>query len=475
MRASTLIRTGNATLTEQVVAFLAGQIEGRQLMSGAKLPSIRQFAEANGVSKSVVVEAYERLVAMGLVTSRAKSGFYVLERPALLDIAKAEPIPLGEVDEFWMLRNSLQLASHALRPGCGWLPPSCLNTDGIRRALGRVRKDAADALVDYGNPAGFPALRQQLLRHLATRAIEVPFNRVLLTDNGSQALDLAIRFLVRPGNTVLLDDPCYFNFQASLRAHRVNVISIPLTTQGPDLIAFEKALAEHRPRLYLTNTVLQNPTGISFSAASLHRILLLAQQYDFAIVEDDTLGDLQEGPTPRLSALDGFRRTIYISSFSKTLSGAMRCGYMALPADWVEPILDLKLATTYGNNELSARIIYKLLVDGSYRKHLIALRDKLRRSQPLVRKLLADCGLHPWVVPDGGPFLWVQGAKANTADLARDALKQGILLAPGNVFSVSRSAGQFMRFNIAQAQSPKLLEFLHLAQQQRVSAARAPS
>lgn len=449
------------TLVEQVVCYLAEGIESRRFVPGSKLPSIREFALANGISKSTVVEAYDRLVAKGFVSSKSKSGFYVLGRPSVLDISKQEPALEREVDEFWMLRNSLQLPATSLRPGCGWLPGSYLNADGIRRVLGSIRREPGNALTDYGHPAGYRELREQLQRYLGAREIEAPLGQIVLTDSGSQALDLAIRLLVQPGDTVFLDDPCYFNFQASLRAHRVNVVGVPLTPSGPDPVHFERAAAQHRPRLYISNSVLQNPTGVSVTPANAHQILLLAKQFDFSIIEDDTFADFEEVRGTRFSSLDQLQRVIYIGSFSKTLSGAARCGYIATKPEWVDAILDLKLATTFGNNELSARLIHKLLIDGSYRKHVEAIRQRLRRMAGMTRKRIKDCGMEIWGAPAGGPFLWAQADRdCDTSEMAKKALRADMLLAPGNVFSVTNTAGNFLRFNIAHSQDPKIFEFL---------------
>ena len=127
----------------------------------------------------------------------------------------------------------------------------------------------------------------------------------MLTESGTQAIDLLCRFLIEPGDTVLVDDPCYFNFHALLRAHRANVVSVPYTPSGPDIELFAQALAEHRPRLYITNSAIHNPTGAILSPVTAHRLLKLADQSDLTIVEDDIFADFEHAPAPRLAAFDG--------------------------------------------------------------------------------------------------------------------------------------------------------------------------
>lgn len=147
---------------------------------------------------------------------------------------------------------------------------------------------------------------------------------------------------------MLVDDPCYFNFHALLKAHRVNIVGVPYTATGPDIDAFGAALLAHSPRLYITNSGIHNPTGATLSPVTAHRLLKLADNSSLVIVEDDIFGDFENAPAPRLSAFDGLSRVIQIGSFSKTISASIRCGYIAARSDWIESLVDLKIATTFG-------------------------------------------------------------------------------------------------------------------------------
>jgi Transcriptional regulators containing a DNA-binding HTH domain and an aminotransferase domain (MocR family) and their eukaryotic orthologs len=251
---------------------------------------------------------------------------------------------------------------------------------------------------------------------------------------------------------VLVDDPCYFNFQALLRAHQAKIVGVPYTPTGPDIAAFEAALAAHRPRLYVTNSALHNPTGATISPSTAHRVLNLAATHELVIVEDDIFAGFEPDLSPRLAALDGLDRVIRIGSFSKTLSASVRCGYIAARADWVEALVDLQVATNFGGpSPVAAEIVHASLSDGSYRKHLDAVRTRLARARREAAARLGDLGIRPWLMPRGGFYLWCalpDGVDA--ADLARAALAESIVLAPGNVFSVSQGMAGFMRFNVSQ-------------------------
>jgi DNA-binding transcriptional MocR family regulator len=464
MEDTTFFGADAGTLVERVMQTIRQRIAGRTLAPGAKVPSIRGFAETLQVSKSTVVEAYDRLAAEGVIQSRRGSGFYVAGHLPPLSLAELGPRLDRVVDPFWVSRQSLEAGANALKPGCGWLPASWLPEAGLRRALRSVARTDTAVLADYGTSLGLPALRQLLARRMADRGIEAAPDQIILTESGTQAIDLLCRLLLEPGDTVLVDDPCYFNFLALLRAHRAKVISVPYTPAGPDIDLFAQALAEHRPRLYITNSALHNPTGATLSPVVAHRLLKLADQSGLTIIEDDIFGDFEHESAPRLAAFDGLERVVHIGSFSKSLSASVRCGFIAVRRDWVEQLIDLKIATSFGGGRLSGELILGVLKDGTYRKHMESLRERLSRSMGPTSARLEALGIEPWIEPRGGMFLWCKlPGGLDATDVARRALAENVILAPGNAFSVAQSASQFLRFNVAQSTDPRVFTVLEAA------------
>ncbi|MEZ0083873.1 DNA-binding transcriptional MocR family regulator [Bradyrhizobium japonicum] len=382
------------TRTIDVMGAIRAKVAARALGAGDRLPSIRSLAATMGVSPSTVVEAYDRLAADGLIRARRGSGFYVSSAvTSPLALAEVEPRRDREVDPFWVSRQSLDTDDAVPKPGCGWLPPEWMPEAALRRATRALARTDASVLTNYGTTSGSPALRRLLLARLGEDAIEASINQLMLTGSGTQATDLICRFLLRPGDTVLVDDPCYFNFRALLRAHQAKIVSVPHTPSGPDVARFEQILAAERPRLYITNSALHNPTGATISLQTAHRLLTAAAMHDLAIIEDDIFGDFEPERSPRLAALDGLNRVIRIGSFSKTLSASVRCGYIAGRADWIEHLVDLQVATSFGGpSPVATEIIAKVLAGGSYRKHMDELRQKLHAHAPRRRAKTSGAG-----------------------------------------------------------------------------------
>ncbi|MFO1071581.1 MAG: PLP-dependent aminotransferase family protein [Geminicoccaceae bacterium] len=455
------------TRTGAVMAAIRRQVAARALGPGDRLPSIRRLAGQMGVSPSTVVEAYDRLAAEGLIRARRGAGFYVTGGSSLppLALAATEPVRARAVDPFWVSRQSLDADAATLKPGCGWLPDDWLPGEALRRAARGLARAEAAVLVGYGGTRGAPTLRRLLLRRFAEEGLDLAPEQLLLTASGTQAIDLVCRFLLRPGDTVLLDDPCYFNFQALLRAHQARIVGVPVTPTGPDPAEFARLAAAARPRLYLTNSALHNPTGATITPQGAHRILRVAAAQEIVVVEDDIFADLATEPAPSLAVLDGLERVIRLGSFSKTLSASIRCGYVAARPDWIEGLIDLQVATSFGGPSPAAtELLAGVLAGGGYRKHLEELRRRLAQARRDVAARLAPLGITPWLMPQGGLFLWCRlPEELDSAELARTALARQVVLAPGNVFSVAQSASAFLRFNVAQSRDPHLIEVLRAA------------
>lgn len=450
------------TRIDSVMDAVRARIAARTYRPGMRLPSVRAQAGAMGVSVSTVVQAYERLAAQEVICARPGSGFYVCGPVAPLALAQTEPRLDREVDPLWVSRQALEAGGGVLKPGCGWLPAAWMYGDGMRRALrAAARAPNAALLTDYATPLGLPALRQQLARRMAGMGVEAGPDQVMLAESGTQALDLVCRFFLQPGDTVLVDDPCYFNFHALLRAHGARAVGVPFTPTGPDVAAWEAALRAHAPRLYITNSGIHNPTGAALSPATAHRLLRLAGGTGLVIVEDDIFADFEARPAPRLAALGGLENVVHIGSFSKTLSASLRCGYIAARPDWIDALADLRIATSFGGGQLAAAVLLAALTDSGYRRHMQAVRARLQGAMEQTIARLGALGVTPWVLPQAGMFVWCRLPEGlDAAQVARASLRRGVVLAPGNAFSPAQGASGFLRFNVAQCGDARVFDVL---------------
>ena len=255
-----------------------------------------------------------------------------------------------------------------------------------------ARKNGAH-LLEYGHPFGYLPLREHLALMLAGLGITAHPGQILLTQGTSQALELVIRYLLKPGDAALVDDPGYYNMFGNLRLQGVEMLAVPRNPDGPDIAVLEKLAAAHRPKVYFTQSVMQNPTGTDMSPHVAFKVLQAAERHNFTVVEDDIFCDLQVKPTPRLATLDQLNRVIYARSFSKTLSGSLRVGFVACAQDIANELADIKMLTSITTSQFTERLIYLMLVDGHYRKYLSRLHERLGEARLNVVRAFERIGL----------------------------------------------------------------------------------
>jgi DNA-binding transcriptional MocR family regulator len=444
------------SLAEQIVAGVRSRIDDRVLRDGMRLPPIRQMASGLGVSRFTVVEAYDRLVASGAVSSRRGSGFYVSTptvpgRPHRGQTAEPtiERTIERAFDNADVMREALSDDPARLKVGAGWLPAGWLDEEGLRRRLRALAGRDNQRLVCYGEPQGYRPLREQLRVRFEAFGFAAPPEQIVLTHGATQALDLVARTLLRPGDCALVDDPGYWNLFASLRLLGVRLIGVPRGIDGPDVATLEALLTEHRPKVFITHSVLHNPTSANLSPAIAHRVLQLATQHDLLVVEDDTYADYFPGHATRLTTLDGLDRVIYVGSFSKTLSANLRVGFLAARPDLARTFTDVKLFTSVGSSELAERLIHDMLTEGHYRKLIDRLRGRLAAATESGLRALEAAGFSSFAEPRGGMFVWACREGTDATELARAAAVRGIVLAPGHLFRPQLQATPYLRFNTA--------------------------
>jgi DNA-binding transcriptional MocR family regulator len=463
MLSLTVSHKSGQPLADQIVAGIKHQIDDHHLRPGTKLPSIRTFADTHNVSRFTVVEAYDRLVAMGYLHSRRGAGFYTAAVPGALD----GPQPAvsdahkrnGEL--VWLVRRLLEANENTLLAGGPWLPNSWLDEAGIRQSLNVLARKNGAYLLEYGHPFGYLPLREHLALMLAGLGITAHAGQILLTHGTSQALELVIRYLLKPGDAALVDDPGYYNMFGNLRLQGVEMLAVPRNRDGPDVAILEKLAATHRPKAYFTQSVMQNPTGTDMSPHIAFKVLQAAERHNFIVVEDDIFCDLQVKTTPRLATLDQLNRVIYTRSFSKTLSGSLRVGFLAGAQGIVEELADIKMLTSITTSQFTERLVYLMLVDGHYRKYLTRLHERLGEARVNVVAAFERLGMGVFVEPADGMFVWARFPHIDDSlALAEDSQGDGIMLAPGAVFRPHLERSPWMRFNVTACQDTRVQRWL---------------
>ncbi|MBI2772579.1 MAG: PLP-dependent aminotransferase family protein [Burkholderiales bacterium] len=469
-----LMRTTTQSLTEQLSSRFAERIRTRLLAPGARLPSVRQCAQQQGVSPSTVVAAYDQLLAQGLVEARKNRGFFVREMPAarsgsaqaaIKTVAKggavtawstatglAGPTARAPIDATALIRGMFHKISNKPQPGMGVFPPEWLESTFMPAAVRKVTSTRAlqEFSLQYGEPLGDSGLRRALSKKLATLSVHAAPENIITTVGATHALDIVSRTLLRAGDHVMVEEPGWAVEFARLNAMGMRLLPVPRRADGPDLEVMARYCELHSPKLYVSVSVFHNPTGYCLSPASAHSILQLANQHNFHIVEDDTYSHIAPEHATRLCALDGLQRTIHVSGFAKILAPNWRVGFLAAPPALTEQLLDTKLLGTLTTPALLEKALALCMEQGQLRRHAERIKTRLDAARSRSVKLALNAGC-TFAAEPVGLFGWVDTG-VDTDALSQRMLDEGYLLAPGALFHAQRTPSTLMRINFATTQ-----------------------
>ncbi len=453
------------TIAQTLADSIQRQIQEEAFAFGDKLPSLRELSELHGLSKNTVVAAFELLVNAGVIEPRRGSGYYVCARRAAKSPEEDSKSLERAMNIVWMMREQFKAVQDAHPLGDGFPPIEWLTDLRLDKYHHKVVRSGMGTVFRYGNRFGYQPLRELLVRRLESFGIAAKPGQILMTAGANNAMDLVIRYFVPPGAPVLVDDPGYYLLYGKLKLADAKVVGVPRYPDGPNLDELEQLILQHKPRLFFTQSVAQNPTGSDLSAGKAYRVLQLAQKYNLMIVENDVLADFKPLAATRLSALDQLERTIYIGSFSKSFSASLRVGFIACSADLASELADLKTLIANNSSEYCERTVDVILREGHYEKHMVRLRERASMATRRARAALDALGAEVFGNPEQSLYLWARLPQvADTHVLAQQLQAHKILLAPGRLFLVNPEAPcPWSRFNTGALADPKVAAALRVA------------
>lgn len=445
-------------LYQRLADELVGLIETRVLRPGDRLPSVRTYSRQKRVSLATVLRTYQLLEDRGYLDVRPQSGHYVsttggmlAPSPSVLRPSFAKEEVRGFADLAWDLLTRVN--DKGLAPfGLATAAPEHYPARRLSRILARVSRESGLASVVYGPPAGHEALLHQLARRSLAAGLTLRPEELLVTNGCTEAIQLALRALTRPGDVLLVEAPSYYGFLETAESLGLRVVEVPTDPEtGVSLDHLEAAIRRTRPRAFLTNPSFHNPLGFSVPDDQKRDQLAVLARYGVAVVEDDLYGDLYFGdarPAP-LKVFDQTGDVILCSSFSKTVAPGFRVGWVAAGRH-AGRIRKLKLASSIHTNTLAQLTLAEYLSGGGAEHHLRRLRQAFRAQ--VADYSVAVARLFPEGTrvsrPQGGHLLWIELARGkDTMELSRRALARRVGIVPGRVFSAGDTYGHCFRLN----------------------------
>ncbi len=453
-------------LYHSLASHIATSINAGIYRPGDRLPGVRVAAATEGVSASTVVAAYRRLETDGYVEARPRSGYFVRPRMAtVLEIPRTTgpslgPEPVNGQDLVLRLIQNMR-NSEVVQLGASIPDASLLPIRAVSRAVAEVARQPSSWAAEYEMPPGLPELRGQIARRMSAIGCITRPDDVVITSGCQEALYIGLKSVTSPGDVVAIESPAYYGLLQTIDALGLKALEIPTDPDtGISVEGLQLALEEWPVRACVVVANFSNPLGSLMPDDRKAALVNLIEQYqDVVLIEDDIYGDTHfDGPRPGvLKALDRDDRVIHCASFSKTLSPALRLGWV-VSSRYRQALEYQKFVTNCATSSVSQMVVAKLLANGTYERHLRSLRLELGRSFARMADRLTR--VFPAVVklsrPRGGLSLWVELPRGiDTTVLAGNALARGISIAPGAIFSSSPDKYRHcFRVNCAIAWSP---------------------
>jgi DNA-binding transcriptional MocR family regulator len=447
----------SAPLYRQVADQIHALIRAGTLRPGERVPSVRRLSRQQAVSIATVLQAYQRLEDAGVIEARPQSGYYVkrASRP-VEEPAPSRPPQRALAVEVNALADAMLAAG--LDPKMVSFGSACPSGDlfpleRIRRVLSsRARRDRL-ALGRYGLPPGTEALRRAIARRALEWGCRIDHRNLVLTNGCMEALNLCLRAVTRPGDTVALESPTYYGFLQILQALGLKALEIPTHPRnGMSLEALEVALQAHDVKAVLVMPNVSNPIGATMSDAVKRRLVEMLAARGVPLIEDHIYSELAYDTTARRAAkcFDRAGNVMLCSSFSKTLAPGLKAGFVE-PGRWRDAIRTLKFVSSGGNSELVELTLAEVLESAGYERSLRQLRRRCEQQVDAARGVIAESFPRGTKVtrPTGGFILWVELPRdCDSITLFEKLLERGISVAPGPMFSASQRYRNCLRISV---------------------------
>jgi 2-aminoadipate transaminase len=443
------------------------------LRPGDRIPASRELAVQLGVHRTTIANAYAELESEGLIRGHVGRGTFILEEQGAGKLQAAPPPPASSGNLRWesmfadergdeSLSRLTQAAPRAsisflmARPATEFFP-----IEDLRNCTNAVWRKQGAVILQFGSSDGYPALKQALVCLLRDEGYEAADENLLITDGCQQALDLLSKAFLRPGDTVLIENPTYSGTLAILAGARVRILGVPVrtesgpgTTVGVDVSAIEAVLMQNRVKMIILTPDFHNPTGTTLPVSERRRLLDLAARFQVPIVEDHIYARLRARGerVPSLKQLDRSNLVIQIDSFSKIAFPGLRVGWMVAPATVIERLRLVKQTTNLHTGQLSQAILAEYMRRGLLTRHLERTRKAYSARLGALEQALSRHMPHgtKWTRPEGGMCVWVELPPGfDASELLIHVRERGVLFSPGRYFYLQNPMPNTLRLGFS--------------------------
>ena len=454
---------------------------------GSVLPSERLMAQQLGVHRNTVAKAYNELEAEELIDARQGVGYLVHAADAARSaktgqtrssFARKEPkkkkvnwkarikdeyqdMEITFDDLFQRFGNKAVISM-----GSGIASPGIYNKEELARVLSSLIAEEGKTQYFYSPFKGDRMLRQKIVSLLSTKGVRATTGQIQILTETNQALDFVVMLLLKPGDTVIMEEPVSPDAYRAMELAGARIMTVPVDENGMDVDALERLVAEHEPELIYINSSFHDPTGTILSLERRKKVIEISNRWRIPIVEEDAASELVYAgeKLPPIKAFDTEDNIIYIYSFSLTFMPGLSLAFVVADRGLIHSLSYLVSVRMMSVDWLAQKLIAHYLSNGRYYELLEEFRQSYARKQELVCRALDDMkplGVR-YLRPRGGVYIWCQLPDGiDSKAFIREAYQNGLALLPGYVFYPFKNGGRnHIRLNYSFESEERLVEGL---------------
>ena len=452
----------------QLANQITQMIHQKQLVANTPLPSIRKLASHLGVNTVTIVSAYKQLETNGLVQAKKGSGYFIIEKSPKTSTHVLD-IPMKQ-----MTQQQIHLRANEINFASATPDPSIFPITAFKNYLNIVLDRDQGYAFGYHESNGYEPLRESLSHYMKRHhMINIDPEYIQIVSGAQQGIDIIGKVLLNAGDTIIVENLTYTGALAAFKSRGVLIKEVSLEQDGLNLEELEHLLQTHHPKLLYLMSKFQNPSTISYSEEKLRRIIKLAEQYDFYIVEDDSMAEICYDSSiakPNFISLDTYHRVVYIKSFSKLMMPGLRIGFIAVPPQLSTLIMNAKHHTDISSSGLIQRTVDLYLREGDWDQHIEQMKAIYKRKYTLMLNGLNSLKKYgiSFLEPNGGLHFWIKlPSYIQSKDFCKACQRQSLLIMPGSIFNASQdtSTEQYIRLSFAACSEEQIVQGISILEQ----------
>lgn len=443
---------------------ISQMINDKHLSPNQPLPSIRKLAAYLGVNNVTVVSAYKHLESINQVQAKKGSGYFVT--------GKGNESSTHVLDT--PMKQHLQLHADEINFASATPDPSIFPITAFKNYLNIVLDRDQGYAFGYHESNGYEPLRESLSDYLSRNyLINISPEYIQVVSGAQQGIDIIGKVLLNSGDSIIVENPTYTGALAAFKSRDVLIKEVPLEEDGLNVEELEHLLKIHQPKLLYVMSKFQNPSTISYSEEKMKKIIELANQYNFYIVEDDSMSEICYSSSPskvNFKSLDPYQRVIYIKSFSKLMMPGLRIGFIVVPPQLSTLIMNAKHHTDISSSGLIQRTVDLYLREGDWDRHIEQMRVIYQRKYQLMLEQLSSLKKYglTFTIPNGGLHFWIKlPPHIKAEDFSELCQRHSLLIMPGSIFTATQddSMKQYIRLSFAACTEEQIIEGISILNQ----------